>query len=389
MSMELRGFEKVGATEKVSTAGYLKAREKLNPEALWVLACYHAKNVYSSNDAASYKGHLLLAVDGTSMNVPTNEETIRVYGNTSSHGRPQATCGLSVAFDTLNRQIVNTTVNRAGFDERGQVKAHLDILGDVIGKRPFMLVMDRGYQSVALIVELEAAGIPYVIRCSSRFLSKEFDLAETCGSDVTSKIEFTRNRLSWAKKKNPKAYEKMRSGAPVSARFVLIDIGGDVPERIVTNLPQDEFSALDLKEIYHLRWNIETCFSMLKDKLQAENFTGTKPHLIEQDIFAATYLLNVAYDLANEADRKLQKNGRLSTYKHEMTVNKGFAMGVVKEELIHIILAPVEERREMLLAVVSELERNLVPVRKDRSYERVSGGAPRHNRYSNTHKRVF
>lgn len=29
-------------------------------------------------------------------------------------------------------------------------------------------------------------------------------------------------------------------------------------ETLLTNLPQDEFSVADLKELYHMRWRIET-----------------------------------------------------------------------------------------------------------------------------------
>ena len=390
MKMELREFEKEGATDAVSVPGYLKAREKLNPYALLELARFHAKNVYASDEVADYKGYLLLSVDGSTLNVPTNEETLEAYGNASSAGKAQATCGMSAVFDSLNRQIINATMNRGGFDERGQVTAHFEAVDDVTGGRPYMLVMDRGYPSLVLMADLEDAGVPYVIRCYPNFLSGEFELAAASGGDVETEVDLAaKKRLDYIKRKNPEGYGRLRSHAPLKARFLLIDIGNDTPELIVTNLPAKDFSADDIKEIYHLRWNVETCFAMLKDKLQTENFTGTKPVLIEQDIFASMYILNVAYDLANEAEQKLKENGRLSLYKHEMAVNKSFAIGVVKEELLRVMLAPAEKRREMLMAVVEELEGCLVPVKRDRSYGRASSHTIRHNRHSNTHKRVF
>jgi len=390
MKMELREFEKVGVTEHVSAPGYLKAREKLNPNALLELARFHAKNFYLSEDVLDYKGYLLLSIDGSTFNVPTNDETIEAYGNASGQGKAQATCGISALFDSLNRQIINATMNRGTFDERSQVAIQLETVDDVTGDRPYILVMDRGYPSLVLMADLEDAGVPYVIRCYPNFLNSEFELASAKGGDVETKVDLSaKKRLGYIKRKNPGAYERLKSHAPLSARFLLIDIGNDTPELLVTNLPAEEFSAEDLKEIYHLRWNVETCFAMLKDKLQTENFTGTKPVLIEQDIFAAMYLLNVAYDLANEAERELRESGRLSLYKHEMAVNKSFAIGVVKEELLHVVLAPVEKRREMLEAVIEELKGSLVPVRKNRSYGRASSHSIRHNRYNNTHKRVF
>ena len=45
------------------------------------------------------------------------------------------------------------------------------------------------------------------------------------------------------------------------ARFAIAD---DSYEMLVTNLNRSEFSINDLKEIYHLRWGIETSFRELK-----------------------------------------------------------------------------------------------------------------------------
>ena len=148
LKIELREFSReVGMDGSISAPGYLKAREKLNPEALLHLARHHAANVYSDGDFGTYKGMLLVAVDGSSANVPTTTETLERYGNSSGSGKEQATLGISGACDVLNRQILGMTLNRGGFDERAQVPAHLEALPGVIGDIPFALVLDRGYPS--------------------------------------------------------------------------------------------------------------------------------------------------------------------------------------------------------------------------------------------------
>jgi hypothetical protein len=386
MKIELRELGKVEGMEDISVAGYLKQREKLNPEALLELARFHASNLYASEDVMTYKGYLLLSIDGSSVNVPTTEETLLTYGNASGHGKPQAMCGISSVFDSLNRQIINTTITRGSFDERAEVPRHLETLSSVIGDRPFMFLMDRGYPSLALMSCLSDVEVPYVMRCSTSFLNKEFEEALEAGGDLEVSAALGNKRLSWLRKNNPEDYERLKVHEPIACRCVFVDIGTGVLERIVTNLPKEEFSAKDLKEIYHLRWNIETCFGTLKDKLQMENFSGTKQVLIEQDIFASMYILNLAYDLANEADKA--NRDKAARYKHEMTVNKSFAIGVVKEEIIHIILAPDEQKTQMLEALVCEIKDELVPVRKNRAYKRgnLKSGNSRH---SITHKRVF
>ena len=124
---------------------------------------------------------------------------------------------------------------------------------------------------------------------------------------------------------------------------------------------------------------------MLKDRLQVENMTDTKPVLIEQDVYAAAYLLNVAFDLANEAEGGIDQE----RYKHSMTVNGSLAVGVLKDELIGLVLADDSGRDEMMAGIAAELRRNVVPVRRNRKYPRDGLGSRRACGYSNTHKRVF
>lgn len=53
----------------------------------------------------------------------------------------------------------------------------------------------------------------------------------------------------------------------MSLRVVRIKIGEERYESLVTNLPSNEFSTADLKQLYHLRWGIETAFRELKYSL--------------------------------------------------------------------------------------------------------------------------
>lgn len=390
LKMEMREFareRRLGST--ISVPGYLKQREKLNPLALLDLARNHAASVYADGAYRTYAGMLVLAVDGSTANVPTNPETIERYGDSSGHGASQATMGLSAAFDVLNRQIVSLTVNRGGFDERAQVPEHLSSLPEVIGEAPFMLVMDRGYPSFALMADLSDAGVPYVMRCQSNFMNAEFKAAARAGGDAELEVALDYPRIAWAREHDPAAYERLRAHAPLPVRCALVDIGTGEREKIVTNIPAGILPPGSLKEVYHLRWGVETCFQMLKDRLQMENLTGTKPVLIEQDVYASAYLLNVAFDMANEADLKAAGDAGSRGWAHEMTVNRSFAIGVLKDELIRLVMADDSEREAMMAGIVDEISRCLVPVRRDRSYPRDMVKTRRANRYSNTHKRVF
>ena len=391
LKIELREFGRDSGMETpISAPGYLKQREKLNPAAISMLMRHHARQVYADGDASTWHGMHVLAIDGSSVNVPTNAATLKAYGGSPAKcGKVQAFCGLSTVFDVIARQIVGLEITTGGFDERAFVPTHVQSVRKAVGDDPFVLVMDRGYPSFSLLAWLADNGVPYLMRAQSVFMNAEFREAEAAGGDTVCEFDFDYQRIASIRKKNPEMFYALLDHDPIELRCVLVDIGNKHPEKLITNLPASEFSPDDLKELYHLRWGVETCFQMLKDRLQVENMTSTKPILVEQDIYASAYLLNVAFDIANEADAAMMKAGALERYKHQMTVNRSFALGVVKDELLKMIMAKDAERDAIMARVVDELKGCLVPIRPKRTYSRDGVGRKYANRYSNTHKRVF
>ncbi len=86
LHLELRNYMKIAhpGTE-ISKPGYLKQRLKLNPAALEDLYQFHNKNFYSDPEAELYtcNGFLVLAADGSDINIPTTSETLEIYGTSS------------------------------------------------------------------------------------------------------------------------------------------------------------------------------------------------------------------------------------------------------------------------------------------------------------------
>ena len=158
-------------------------------------------------------------------------------------------------------------------------------------------------------------------------------------------------------------------------------------EILATNLPRDMFSADIFGEIYHLRWRIETAYQTLKDRLQMENFTGTKPILLEQDIYSTIYVSNIAEDIARDIEQE-QENHLKNDYKHRMAVNRALCIGLLKSDLIYILLEKNPKKQDALFQkLYDEISENIVPVRPDRHYHRTKGQLA--GDYSNTHKRSY
>ena len=119
LKLELRNYMKITHPGvEISKPGYLKQRMKLNPEAFKYLYQSHNKNFYQDPEVEpyTYHGFLVLAADGSNINIPTTAETVEKYGSASVRGgKPCAQIGLGCIYDVLNRFILDSSINQVKF----------------------------------------------------------------------------------------------------------------------------------------------------------------------------------------------------------------------------------------------------------------------------------
>ena len=294
LALELRNYMKISHPgTQISKPGYLKQRMKLNPEAFKHLFQYHNKNYYSDPEqpVRTFNGHLLLGVDGTSLNIPTTPETLKVYGDFRRNDvKPYALMGLGCVYDCLNKLIIEADIMPGKFNEGELAQKQARKIKDSVGDYPFILVMDRGYPSFPLLMSLMDEGIPFVIRLNSYFLKKEQETMQTNDEDFLVKL--TKARIARHLETSNETIRHSRDS--FSVRMVRVSLDEGTYEYLATNLSRNTFPEECFKDIYHLRWKIETAFGTLKDLLQIENFTGTKPVLLEQDVYSTSYVSNLA-----------------------------------------------------------------------------------------------
>lgn len=386
LTMEIRSFIKsIKSKISISKPGYLKQRQKLNPEVFLELSDFHVRNFYKDTTMVQrLKGYLILAVDGSSVNVPNTVQNVELYGNAShKNAKPQAQLGISCLFDVLNKMIIDCTINKWKFSERNQALLHIDKCNSITGEKPRIVIFDRGYPSGEFFIDLMERNESFLIRIGATVFKKE-QLAMTTDDEYVN-IKFDKSRLSPHKGRS--TADKLAKTGSIPLRFVRFELDNGSMEYLATNLPMEEFNTSEIVYLYRLRWEIETAYNVLKNKLFIENFTGTKPIMIEQDIYATVYLCNVMHDIL--LDAKLEFNIKNhQKYKYKMEINKNIAIGIMKEELIRFILEEDKGRKkEMFDEIIVEISSNILPVRNGRHYERTKGQLS--GTYSNVNKRSF
>lgn len=388
LKLELRNYMKLShpGTE-ISKPGYLKQRMKLNPDAFKYLYQSHNKNFYLDTDIEpyTYKGFLVLAVDGSDINIPTTPETLEKYGNAAKRGgKPCAQIGLGCLYDVLNRFILDSSINQVKFDEMRVAQSQIAKVKDTIGERySYMVIMDRGYPSTPAFLNFIDAGVYFVARLKSSDYKAEQQSLQSDDEDVS--IELTKSRRRHYM--GTESESLMMSRDCFELRFVTVSLEDGKAEILATNLPRDIFPQECFKEIYHMRWGIETAYEILKDRLKIENFTGTKPVLLEQDINSTIYVSNLAEDIICDIEEQ-QSNHLKKDYKHIMQINRNLSIGLLKNDLIYILLESDSTKKvELMQLLYEEISTNVVPIRPDRHYHRTRGQLA--SNFSNTHKRSF
>ena len=140
---------------------------------------------------------------------------------------------------------------------------------------------------------------------------------------------------------------------PISFRVVRFKLTENTYETLVTNLDSMKFSKEELKEIYQMRWGIETSFRELKYAIGLIHLHSKKPSFIEQEIFAKLTMYNFCEMITLNV--VLTKKERKYDYQVNFTVAIQVCCQFFRSSKI-----PVEEL----------IQRNILPVRKGRRSER-------------------
>ncbi len=385
MSLELRNYMKTAHPGmEISKPGCLKQRMKLNPLAFYELYRHHNRNFYADPGFSVFHGYLVLAADGSGINIPTTRETLETFGTSSRKGtKPQASIGLGCLYDVMNRMILESDCCKCKFDEMRLAEEQIDRVSETIGaSQPFLVVMDRGYPSTAAFIRMMEKGVLFLARLKSSDYKKE--QSSLSFPDTWVDIRLDKSRINHYK--GTDIGQRMEELGHITLRMVKVPLPEGKEEVLITNLPSETFDSRRIAELYHMRWGIETAYETLKDRLQIENFTGTRPVLLLQDIYSTIYVSNLAEDIIRDAEAELDEKEKHR--KHKMMVNRTLSIGILKNDLIYILLETDAQKQDRLFhQIYEDISKNLVPIRPDRHYHRTKGQLA--GKYSNTHKRAY
>ena len=281
--------------------------------------------------------------------------------------------------------LIDLTTEFSKFDERASAVKHISAETDVIGARKAIHIFDRGYPSGSLFLHFQKNSIYFIARLASFHYKKE--QLSMNADDEWLDVIFDKSRVSAIRRAgNETAAQQMESAGKIRLRFVRITTPTETTVCLATNIPESLANTDEMAMLYHKRWGIETAFDDLKNKLQIENFTGSKPVIIEQDVYATGYLYNIMVDIMQDADTERTLDD--SDYRHPLQINRNIAIGLMKEAVIRLLLTEdAEKQAKIMNCLITEINRFLLPVRPGRSCHRSP--VKLESRNSNVRKRSY
>lgn len=325
------------------------------------------------DDPNLYKGYRLLAVDGSDIDRSRdpNLDSFMVNAN-----RPEG-------FNKVHLNALYDLCNKTYFDVLLQPTPKEDeheALEKMLNHNTFdtksIIIADRGYEGYNTLAHLiNTDNVDFICRARHGYggLKKIRELPmRELDEDITVEIATTqtkedkvrgRIRLAQKSKKKTNSPKTTIQSWDFSSPYVLnfrvvrflLDTGEY--ETIITSLKRDEFSVGEIKELYHLRWGIETSFRELKYAVGLINLHCKKEDLVVQEIYASLIMYNYCSRIA----------GTITNYNHKKTVHEykvNFTMA------IHLCREFYEEGRSNFQKLLIDIGEHTEPIRSGRRDKR-------------------
>jgi Transposase DDE domain len=333
------------------------------------------KEVYekSGRNLKTWKNLYLKGVDGSTLYLFDDEDIVKEFGGPGNqHGQ------IVIARSGYQVDLLNGYCSAAyiGPYRVGEPHFASQFLG--LSSSRDLLIYDRNFISFELIYKHLQAGVPFLMRAPMLFNKVVEEFLQSGRKQAVRYFPITRGAIKSLEEQG----FSTDANTKVKVRLVRVELESGETEILVTNLMDTKkYPRKCFKELYGKRWGCETRIEIIKNKLQAEIFTGHKPQAIYQDFFCTMIVLNLHNLLIRACDKQLEKIN-----KHRQkpaAINKNVSIGLLKVRLVNLFETnkPSVIIHALKLLFLTHLE----AIRPGRKYNREPARKRQYGKYQ-THK---
>ena len=362
----------------VSSSAVVQMRDKLKPEAFRSLLINFNSQMENMEQPETENGLRILAVDGSDIQMPMNPDDEDSFYPGVNGQKPYNLIHLNALYDLLQRTYLDAVIQKSR--KQNEHKALIE-LAESSPIEKALVIVDRGYESYNTFAHIHERGWFYLARIKDgkNGIVSGLDLPADDEFDLEISMNLTRSSTNEVKElckdKNhyryvPKNmnfdYLPLLTGTygtktvfyNLEYRIVRVRISDDLLETLITNLPADQYPSERLKELYALRWGIETSFRDIKYAAGMLFFHSRKKQLLLQEIYAKLILYN--FSEAVTGGIVVQKRKGNMQYSINFTIAVSLCVEFIRRSSNGADLFELDDL----------ISRHLVPVRPGRSSPR-------------------
>ena len=300
-------YKKVTGTDfnirEVTKGALTQARSQLKPKAFLELNENGCETFYEEAPYWVWKGHRLMAVDGTRLLLPRHKTIIEEFGEYGFGPNADSKRSIALAsmlYDVLNLVTVDAQLAPYHYSERDLLNQHVPFL-----KQGDLLLLDRGYPSIAIFYLLRFMGVDFCVRMKEDWWLKVKDFAESGEKDCIVHFDLP--------KKDRKLFGENQEmiKTTVICRLICVTLENGEKEILCTSLTDKEkYVYDDFSDLYHLRWNEEEAYKLIKSQsrygmLYREDCSGSETGFLCKD-FCHDLLFNTGFPISGKGQKRIQ-----------------------------------------------------------------------------------
>ena len=282
---------------EVTASAFCQARKKLNYTAFTALLHQCVELFYKLFPIKRWHGFRLLAVDGSTVQLPKEPEIQQYFGcwHPARSTDPCPMARVSQIFDVLNHITIDTIMSPKKDGERWLAAKHFEYLNE-----HDLVLSDRGYPAFWYFRLIVFKGANYCARLPMERWSvilKDFLASNLKETIIDLKPSYLAIRDC----------EKLGlPTTPLKIRLLRIELDDGAIEVLATSLIDYDLYPYELfKELYFQRWPVEEDYKLLKSRIEIANFTGKSVLAVYQDFYARVFMANLTSMLAFPVHEKI------------------------------------------------------------------------------------
>ena len=313
----------------------------------------------------SFYGYRTVACDGSRINLPYNPSDPDTHTNYIKGRKGINQAHLNALYDIQNDLFIDIELqNIPSLDEKGAFCRMLDRRAG--SDRKTIYIADRGYASYNIFAHAVHNQQLFLIRVPESFAKaickdkKGWLQKDEEDNEVTIHIGRCRRKENRQLENyhcvpTKGHYDfipaRSRETEAFRLRVLKFPISENTSEFIVTNLPACGFSMTTVKELYNLRWGIETAFRHLKYAGNMVHIHSLKKEFLIQEIYGKLTMYNfssfIAVCVADRAERTTSKYSYVINHTQLQKICIRFLRGTLKNvaDMICSVLVPVRPGR--------------------------------------------